>query len=74
MTPKEKAKELVDKYESKCKVSKCINQDNSEFILPQMKKECAIILVEEILTNNKVWLDSDSFYYWQQVKTEIQAL
>jgi hypothetical protein len=67
MTSKEKARELVDKYdgfltyiESKGKA-----------------KQCAMASVEEILEINLPILeeDADVFYdYWQQVKHEIEKL
>jgi len=58
MTPKEKAKELVDKFYE---------------ILPywvneQDAKQCALIAVDEILK------DTINIYYWQEVKTEIELL
>jgi hypothetical protein len=60
MTPKEKAKELVDKL---------------QFILMSkgFAKQCALIAVDEILNlHKKVALET--LEYYQQVKQEIQAL
>jgi hypothetical protein len=59
MTPKEKAKELVDKF-------KCINYDLNDV---DSHKEGALIAVDEII--KEVVLSS---MYWQEVKQEIQAL
>ena len=44
MTPKEKAQELIDKYDS---------------ILTYKSKQCALIAVEELIyeTGNKFWYD-----------------
>ena len=62
MTPKEKAKELVTKY--------------FKYSI-QYRKECALIAVDEILSEN---LFDDSEYanrrykYYQEVKKEIEAL
>ena len=61
MTPKEKAKELVDKFYE---------------ILPywvneQDAKQCALIAVDEMI---KATVPLTSTYYWQQVKTEIEIL
>ena len=66
MTPKEKAKELVDKFdeiltylESKTKA-----------------KQCSLIAVEE-LVKQEVRLNNGRFYpskYWQEVKQEIEKL
>lgn len=67
MTPKKKAKELVDKFYE---------------ILPywvneQDAKQCALIAVDEILSeiysNNFITSDNRRIY-WQQVKTEIELL
>ena len=62
MTPKEKAKELVDKFDG---------------IGLQMRNEaiaCALICVDEILSINSVDKDYDLSYYWTEVKEEIQYL
>ena len=61
MTPKEKAAELVYKFD-----------DAMEFATPQrFAKQCAIIAVDEIFSNNT---DISKHEYWQQVKTEIENL
>jgi hypothetical protein len=67
MTPKKKAKELVDKFdelltylESKSKA-----------------KDCALIAVDEILKvcENEISHCSDkTYFYWQEVKQEIEKL
>lgn len=68
MTPKEKAKELVDKFYE---------------ILPywvneQDAKQCALIAVDEIIKLRKGYfyctnpMQDES--YWQEVKTEIELL
>ena len=63
MTPKEKAKELVDKYSF---VE--IQNYTSMFEV----KQCALIAVDEIL-NNDGFTQFDIYLteYWQQVKQEI---
>jgi hypothetical protein len=61
MTPKEKAKELVDKFYNEVKYM-------------ERAKQCAIISVDEILLIKKeIWDDfhSEYFDYWQQVKQEL---
>lgn len=60
MTPKEKAKELVDKYDF----------DHNEF---DYSKEYALIAVNEIITNRERIKVIDKLY-WQQVKHEIEKL
>jgi transposase-like protein len=60
MTPKEKAKELVDRY--------------VEIIYPIINttkvKQCTLIAVDEILKA----VDGKYEEYWQQVKQEIEKL
>ena len=68
MTPKEKAKELIDKYEFVY-----IQNYTSMFEV----KECALIAVNEIL-DIAYWEYMESMgekekEYWQQVKQEIET-
>ena len=72
MTPKEKAKELVNKFYPRA-TSYSLDRKNQN----QNAKKCALIAVDEILSlgilvgNNL----SDSFYiYMQEVKQEIELL
>ena len=61
--PKEKAKELVEKMFS-------LSTTNA---FPA--KQCAIIVVDEIIQSNHIWHeDSIPYKYWKQVKQEIQNL
>lgn len=73
MTPKEKAIELVYKYEYLVKTWDCYNDEplEVEYKLPEMK-ECALIAVDEIL---KTFIDIDpKLSYWKEVKQEIENL
>ena len=69
MTPKEKAKELVDKfakidgYQDSIDLSKC-----------DYEKQCALIAVDEILNIKSVDKDYDLSNYWEEVKQEIELL
>jgi len=66
MTPKEKAKELVDKY--------FIIIDNSNPLEDILKtaKQCALIVVDEILdTLHQLSLE---YEYWEEVEQEIENL
>jgi hypothetical protein len=62
MTPKEKAQELIDKYDS---------------ILTYKSKQCALVAVDEIL-NTIDWHEFETpnkeLDYWIEVKREIQIL
>ena len=67
MTPKEKAKELVDNY--------------TEIIYPivykKKSKQCALIVVDEMLNNLSLIStieEMTALEYWQEVKQEIETL
>ena len=63
MTPKEKAKELVEKYAN-------VNG------VYGASKRCALIAVDEIIDTHQ-WdggIDYDERRYWEQVKHEIEKL
>ena len=78
MTPKEKAKELVDKYLNasfNCKDCdmpycdmKCTNLSVRE------AKQCALIAVDELLKVSTFFKLEAETEYWNEVKTEIEAL
>jgi hypothetical protein len=73
MTPKDKAKELVDKFIVHTRVYHEV-LGWEDYI--ESAKQCALIAVDEIL--KLVSNDLDLYYkdciYWEQVKAEIQAL
>jgi len=68
MTLKEKAIELVDKYD--------ILQAIIEGFSFYDSKQCALIAVDEIIDSRPAITDSQLEYrnYWQQVKLEIEKL
>ncbi len=86
MRAKEKAKELVDKYQGvgiiffgcgKEQGNPCIVGDNMPF---NEAKQCALIAVDEVLSNieftryeEKVYYNEDK-HYWLNVKQEIEKL
>ena len=61
MTPKEKAKELVDKYAK-------LYYDLEYDYYDDRDKQCALIVVDEIRSNCE-W---NTRLYWQEVKQEIE--
>jgi len=68
MTPKEKAKELVDKFRQQTDGIAAYNYDN-------VNKQCALIAVYEIIDSIDNEHVSDIFTeYWQEVKQEIEKL
>jgi predicted Co/Zn/Cd cation transporter (cation efflux family) len=67
MTPKEKARELVDK------MSSIIEGYGWE----EISKECALIAVDEIIESHYKLLSgvkTSIYKYWQEVKQEIEKL
>jgi hypothetical protein len=83
MEPKEKAKELVEKY-----VDVQNELDETTTFYWGFAKQCALIAVEEILSEYQSMSDTDSIIYieneityvihklvyWQEVKQEIEKL
>ena len=69
MTPKEKAKELVDKMNFPY-----LNGEDYTMTYYQ-QEQCALIAVDEII-NNDGFTKFDQYLteYWQEVKKEIEAL
>jgi hypothetical protein len=67
MTPKEKAKDLADRFYNEVKYM-------------ERAKQCALIAVDEILTvvkfyekqNCRLLIDNMKVLYWQEVKQEIE--
>jgi hypothetical protein len=74
MTPKEKAKELVFKYQNLVTIWDCYNDEPIEikFRLEDMKK-CALICVDEIIESESNYFPNE-IHYWQEVKKEINKL
>ena len=70
MTPKEKAKELVDKMLDKQEYSDVYQERG---IISWSAKQCALVAVDEIITNRERIKGIDKLY-WQQVKQEIEKL
>lgn len=71
MTAKEKAKELVAKFEKTIFGYDVFDEDWIQCI------ECAIIAVDEIIEQNNIWIKQigkGTNNYWQQFKTEIEQL
>jgi hypothetical protein len=78
MTPKQKAKELVDKFfEYSYRVKWDIDKNKWEHNFDQ-SKQCALIAVDEILTWFKAHSYSnknyDAFVFYNEVKQEIEKL
>lgn len=69
MTPKEKAKELLNKFNN------YHDKENKNYIIFQTieeSKRCALIAVDEIIDSLKSnAANSASWLYWEEVKQEI---
>jgi hypothetical protein len=74
MTPKEKAKELVNKY---LKASFGAIEEYIPVPL-SLAKQCALIAVDEIMeyltTSEDVMVSNFALDYWKEVKQEIEKL
>ena len=72
LTPKEKAKELLKRFES---VSKPFikGSEVQVHIHPKHAKQCALICVDEVI-NDRAKRGKINFTYWQEVKKEIEEL
>jgi hypothetical protein len=79
MIPKEKAKELVERF-SEYSHTEFISYRGGYQLDTQIQnaKQCALIAVDEIIANIEPSASMDviaaRIEYWQEVKTEIQAL
>ena len=78
MTPKEKAKELVDKFfEYSYRVKWDIDKNKWEHNFDQ-SNQCALIAVDEIIASNPIAFDEDDNCieknWWKEVKKEIEKL
>ena len=72
VTPKEKAKELLDKFKEHSQLMIGYGGLTSKI---GTAKQCALIAVDEILETVVVYDDiSNDYQFWQQVKQEIKKL
>jgi hypothetical protein len=72
MTPKEKAKDLIDKFYQEAPLDEIKFYSNDV-----MAKQCALIAVEEIIESHYYALSGIKpmiYEYWNEVKQEIQKL
>jgi hypothetical protein len=70
MTPHQKAEELLNKFFNHCSYEWWEGQEGHK----ENMKQCALIAVDEILTNNMYFKDANNDKYWNDVKKEIEAL
>ena len=81
MTPKEKAKELVDKYRVELMLTD--TEVGEELLCTSVAKQCALITVDEIINTLNYDIRDvdvrgnillDLIDYWREVKQEIEKL
>ena len=67
LTPKEKAKELIEKYQF---------VEIANYTSMFEVKECALIAVDEIIDalDFNQWQNANQINYWQEIKQEIEKL
>ena len=75
ITPEQKAKEIIKKFIPHAQYWDCYND---ELLDENHAKQCALIAVDELLNNflsnrNKKY-GKEKYFFWQQVKIEIQKL
>ena len=72
MNPKERAKELVDKYIN------LFYHPTEQYLDTQEAKQCALIALNEILFSNNTIFETniphECWKYWIEVKQEIEKL
>lgn len=73
MTPKEKAKELVDEFINLNQEHSCLSEDKHGMEYEYHIK-CALKVVDEILKTFFLPIQDSAKNYWQEVKQEIQKL
>lgn len=71
MTPEEKALELCQRFGY---LAIKWEQTNYTTLALDNAKQCALIAVDEILENNKWYIDHLNDKFWQEVKNEIKKL
>jgi hypothetical protein len=68
-TPKEKAKELFGYYHNL--IQEIGGDLGHEILVSILAKNCALIAVKQILDND---LNSEVYFYWEEVEEEINNL
>lgn len=67
--PKEKAKELFNQYHNL--IQEIGGDMGYEILVSILAKHCSLIAVKQILDND---LNSEVYYYWEEVEEEINNL
>jgi hypothetical protein len=68
-SPKEKAKEIFDQYHNL--IQEIGGDMGHEILVSILAKHCSLIAVKQILDND---LNSEVYFYWEEVEEEINNL
>jgi hypothetical protein len=74
-TPKKKADELLNHYHNL--IQDIGGELGQEILVSILAKQCALFAVREVLKekwNTDIPASSDEYYYWEEVKHEIENL
>jgi len=76
MTPKEKAEELLEKFQDVKTLHFWAEYENNEIILINQAKICALITVNEIIEalSFHSWQNRNEIEYYEEVKHEIEKI
>ena len=69
MTPKEKADELFTHYHNL--IQSIGGELGQEILVSILAKQCALFTAREVLDND---LNSEVYYYWEEVEHEIESI
>jgi hypothetical protein len=78
MIEQQKAKELIFKFKNNVYLKAFSDTDfmydRYYGLNDEMAKQCALIAIDEILTNNMYFKDSNNDKYWNNIKLEIENI
>ena len=74
MTPKEKAKELVDKFLPFVDWNDLLDVCTTRDWAIRNAKQCALITIDEVIQTYHSPMDDEQIQEWQEVKQEINNL
>ncbi len=74
MTPRKKATELFNKYESTIILNSWCDENTTEDEINSLIKRCALIAVDELIYETQFEVPNIRQRYWIEVKQEIENL
>ena len=74
MTPRKKATELFNKYESTIILNSWCDENTTEDEINSLIKRCALIAVDELIYETQFEVPNIRQKYWIDVKQEIEKL